>query len=140
MTETDSRFPSGEWRGYWVQHTFTGWMEVQLTFRGGHVSGVGNDPVGGYAMDGDYHLDEGRVVLRKQYVGLHAVTYEGTADDDGHLRGDWQFGTQRGAWHLWPKGRGGKYQAVTGMADDPPVITSMQEFTRWFEEVAGEEI
>src|SRR5690348_9033616 len=46
--ETDPRFPSGEWKGFWVQKEMRGrqWMRLALEFSGGKISGQGQDIIG----------------------------------------------------------------------------------------------
>ncbi|MEM6552579.1 MAG: hypothetical protein AAF750_10695 [Planctomycetota bacterium] len=140
-TETDPRFPSGAWRGYWIQDDFTGWMEVDLTFRQGKIIGEGTDPVSRYTMRGTYDLDTGKVVIRKHYLNQYMLPYAGVMGGDGHMSGLWEIPScnDRGPWRLWPKGKGGEYQSISGMADEPRVVTSWEEFEVWFEEVMCEE-
>ena len=110
--EADERFPSGPWVGFWLQRPLSGrqWMrDVHLRFAGGKVTGFGQDSVGEFAMQGRYDLDTGTVVIHKHYVGSHTVTYEGRNENDGKwVWGVWTLremsGTERGGFHLWPKG------------------------------------
>jgi len=59
--ETDPRFPSGSWQGYWVQHEIKGRMSLMLDFHNGSVSGVGADVVGHFIVRGRYCLKTGQV-------------------------------------------------------------------------------
>ncbi|HXE53271.1 MAG TPA: hypothetical protein VN541_09665, partial [Tepidisphaeraceae bacterium] len=54
-TEVDPRFPSGEWKGFWLQRGLAGrqWMSLVLQFVEGHVSGEGRDAVGEFLIRGD---------------------------------------------------------------------------------------
>ncbi|MFI5379424.1 MAG: hypothetical protein ACHRHE_09005, partial [Tepidisphaerales bacterium] len=58
--ETDERFPSGEWTGFWMQRSIyrgeRSWMELQLTFAGGNVRGEGRDRLGEFTILGRYDL------------------------------------------------------------------------------------
>jgi hypothetical protein len=76
-----------------------------LHFSQGIVTGGGSDVVGDFAFAGAYDLKTGQVRMVKQYVGQHAVLYEGRNDDDGlWLWGTWTLALQRGGFHMWPKG------------------------------------
>lgn len=102
--ETDPRFPSGAWRGYWLQHGMKGWMKLMLEFRTGCVSGDGVDVVGQFTVRGSYCLKTGQVTIRKHYAGRYMVAYDGAAASDVHLRGQWNIRAclERGPWHIWP--------------------------------------
>jgi hypothetical protein len=87
-------FPSGAWRGYWEQ---LGWgrqpmAPLTLRFAGGRVEGEGRDCIGRFTFAGRYD-ERGTVTMTKQYVGRHAVRYEGTYDGEGTLFGRWSIGT-----------------------------------------------
>ena len=60
--ETDPRFPSGPWTGFFLQPGTPErhWMELDLTFRDGIMAGAGRDRVGKFAVTGRYHLDDGK--------------------------------------------------------------------------------
>src|SRR3712207_4995313 len=92
--ETDERFPSGAWVGFWLQRGLSGrqWMrDLWLHFGGGRVSGAGRDWVGDFLIRGTYEVEAGAVRLWKQYVGEHVVTYEGRNEGDGK----WVWGVWR---------------------------------------------
>ena len=104
--ETDPRFPSGPWTGFWMQR---GWgkqrMSLSLAFSNGVVTGVGMDVVGRFEFRGNYDLKSGRVRMTKQYVGAHRVEYDGANQDDGlWIWGIWSVFSHRGGFHLWPEG------------------------------------
>jgi hypothetical protein len=105
--ETDHRFPSGEWDGFWLQRgIFEGRqkMALALTFLGGKVSGDGEDVVGKFSMRGRYDLSNGKVVIHKYYP-QHHVLYEGWAELDKGIWGVWTVpGLGKDGFHLWPKG------------------------------------
>lgn len=102
--ETDPRFPSGPWSGFFLQKPFPGrhWMELELTFRQGRLTGNGRDWVGEFTMDGTYDLDDGKCTIAKQYLGRHCVDYRGYNEGKG-IWGTWEipsFGS--GGFHIWP--------------------------------------
>jgi hypothetical protein len=102
--ETDPRFPSGPWTGYFLQRLMPGrnWMELQLTFQNGRIRGEGRDRVGEFLMTGEYKLPDGTCTIWKQYVGRHQVTYSGYNEGKG-IWGVWTiaaYGT--GGFHIWP--------------------------------------
>src|SRR3954468_17507608 len=106
--ETDPRFPSGPWTGFWVQ-TRLGrqWMTLHLRFKDGTVAGEGVDSGGRFIFTGRYELSTGKCELTKSYLGMHDVHYRGQNDNDGlWLWGVWQLerSTERGGFHMWPAG------------------------------------
>jgi hypothetical protein len=108
--ETDDRFPSGPWIGFWLQKPHTGrqWMrDLVLNFSDGSVEGRGSDCVGPFTIAGQYDTQTGQCTLLKQYIAMHSVTYAGHNDGDGQwLWGIWTLPNsgERGGFHLWPKG------------------------------------
>jgi hypothetical protein len=111
--ETDPRFPSGRWVGFFVQkHPPVGkqWMELRLTFRSGTVTGEGRDLVGRFLVDGNYDLSNGHCRWTKTYLGRHDVHYAGFNEGKG-IWGGWEIpvgaaSTVRlhGGFHIWPEG------------------------------------
>jgi hypothetical protein len=107
--EVDPRFPSGPWKGFWLQQGMNGrqWMrDVTLTFADGRVNGQGEDRVGEFVFRGRYSLDDGKVTLFKRYLGAHEVIYHGCNDGESlWLWGTWEMlPYDKGGFHLWPKG------------------------------------
>jgi hypothetical protein len=110
--ETDDRFPSGPWVGFWLQRRVPGrqWMrDLNLRFAAAKVEGSGADRVGPFAVTGAYDTDSGRVRLVKHYLSAHSLTYEGQNQGDGQwLWGVWTLREpqlfDRGGFHIWPKG------------------------------------
>lgn len=106
--ETDPRFPSGKWTGFWLQRLFPGrqYMSLNLTFAGGVVRGEGVDRIGEFAITGTYDLKSGNCAMNKAYVGAHSLSYEGRNEGDGQwIWGVWRLHTSdRGGFHLWPEG------------------------------------
>jgi hypothetical protein len=105
--EIDPRFPSGEWKGFYLQRGIAGkqWMTLAMEFRAGHLAGEGRDSVGEFFVRGVYQLDDGRCTLTKTYPGSHDVIYDGANEGDGKwLWGLWTVYGHTGGFHLWPKG------------------------------------
>ena len=104
--ETDHRFPSGPWTGFWIQKSFgKQGMKCHLSFSEGRLFGAGIDVVGRFAMSGTYDVGTGRCLLSKRYQGAHCVQYEGVCENDElWLWGVWQLGSDRGGFHIWPDG------------------------------------
>jgi hypothetical protein len=103
--ESDSRFPSGDWRGFYIQRGIKQRMELSLTFRDGRIVGCGIDPVGKFLIRGGYKIINGRAYLLKFYISKHRVNYMGWAEAvDGGIWGTWTIGQveDRGGWHIWP--------------------------------------
>jgi hypothetical protein len=107
--ETDERFPSGPWVGFWLQHGLSGrqWMRnLWLRFASGKIKGGGSDWVGPFDLRGHYDLKTGKCTLFKEYLDAHGVTYQGHNDSDGlWVWGIWSIvPVDRGGFHIWPKG------------------------------------
>lgn len=104
-TESDSRFSSGEWNGFYIEshRSGRGWMSMYLAFANGSINGEGTDYVGPWVAKGSYDTDSGMCSWTKQYLGLHAVHYSGRASNDG-IQGQWNIGSTRGDFHIWPRG------------------------------------
>lgn len=106
--ESDHRFPSGPWTGFFLHRAFPGrhWMELKLEFRSGRVEGSGRDWVGPFLMVGAYNLEDGRCTLDKRYIGLHSVDYQGYNEGKG-IWGVWRIGGgSTGGFHIWPESMG----------------------------------
>ena len=107
--ETDPRFPSGPWTGYFLQKEVPGrhQMELKLSFAAGTLQGEGRDWVGPFHVRGRYNVDDGQCYWTKRYVGKHDVTYKGYAEAKG-IWGMWELVSQgiasKGGFHIWPEG------------------------------------
>lgn len=108
--ETDSRFPSGPWIGFFLQKEKPGrhQMELALVFSHGVLTGTGRDWVGEFLVRGKYDLEDGRCHWTKRYVGKHDVYYAGFNEGKG-IWGTWEIAysgvvVYRGGFHIWPKG------------------------------------
>jgi hypothetical protein len=110
--ETDPRFPSGPWVGFFLQRQIPGkhQMELRLTFRQGTMTGEGRDWVGDFVIRGGYKLADGRCYWTKRYLGKHDVFYQGFNDGKG-IWGQWEIPPEQnrglhwhGGFYIWPEG------------------------------------
>src|SRR2546423_4403863 len=107
--ETDPRFPSGPWTGFFLQPQIPGrhLMELSLTFSSGAITGAGRDWVGHFIVRGRYDLADGKCHWTKRYVGKHDVFYRGFNEGKG-IWGRWEltvYGVSvHGGFHIWPEG------------------------------------
>src|SRR5579864_5683873 len=79
IAETDPRFPSGEWKGFYLQRGIRDrqWMTLVMQFAEGKMTGEGRDSVGEFTLRGSYDLSDGHCLLTKTYRGSHRVIYDG---------------------------------------------------------------
>jgi hypothetical protein len=109
--ETDPRFPSGPWTGFFLQPLIPGrhLMELRLTFANGSLTGEGRDWVGPFVIRGQYTLADGTCHWSKRYLGKHDVFYKGFNEGKG-IWGIWEIAAseslsgQRGGFRIWPEG------------------------------------
>jgi len=105
--ETDPRFPSGPWKGFFLDKRLSErrWMELDLVFKQGRVVGRGRDFVGKFVFSGAYDLKAGKCRFKKGYIGLHSVNYDGYNEGRG-VWGVWCIPSDdlKGGFHIWPKG------------------------------------
>jgi hypothetical protein len=128
--ETDPRFPSGPWVGFFLQpYPPTGkqWMELRLKFRGGLLAGEGRDIVGEFVVSGQYDVADGRCSWTKTYRGKHDVSYSGFNEGKG-IWGTWEIPPRpplnirlRGGFHIWPEGMGDPTNSSLAAEADLPV-------------------
>jgi hypothetical protein len=112
VVETDPRFPSGPWTGFFLQRALPGRhkMELRLTFHDGVMEGEGRDWVGSFLIRGRYSIADGRCHWTKRYLGKHDVFYKGFNEGKG-IWGTWEIppvtipGFQNGGFHIWPEGQ-----------------------------------
>ena len=125
--ETDPRFPSGPWTGYFLQHGSKGMMELDLTFQHGALTGEGRDYVGPFVLRGRYELADGKCYWTKKYLGKHDVFYQGYNEGKG-IWGTWEITAflglfqDRGGFHIWPKGMAAAEQHQLAEQADLPVL------------------
>lgn len=128
LLETDPRFPSGPWTGFFLQPVKRGrhLMELRLTFRGGDVTGDGRDWVGKFLVFGRYTVADGKCSWTKRYLGMHDVFYKGFNEGKG-IWGTWEIPPSQdstgwhGGFHIWPEGMGDPSQPALGAEADLPV-------------------
>jgi hypothetical protein len=123
--ESDSRFPSGPWRGYFMQQFIEGrsWMDLQLTFREGSIRGEGRDWVGAFLIAGRYELESGKCWWTKKYIGKHDVAYQGYNEGKG-IWGLWEIPPQwQGGFHIWPLAMGDPtIQKLSESIEEPQLV------------------
>jgi len=130
--ETDPRFPTGKWVGFYIDRRMPGrhQMELTLTFAGGRMTGSGRDRVGAFTCAGDYKTADGKCDWVKQYVQAHALTYRGFNEGKG-IWGTWELvdlgGTYTGGFHIWPEGMPDPTQPVLAEEADIPVEVDATE-------------
>jgi hypothetical protein len=125
--ETDPRFPSGPWTGFFLQKLVPGrhLMELRLTFQHGSMTGEGRDWVGEFVIRGKYDLADGKCYWTKRYLGKHDVFYQGFNEGKG-IWGTWEIPTDppnvgRGGFHIWPEGMADPTQPHLSEAAEPPI-------------------
>ncbi len=128
--EEDSRFPSGPWKGFFLQPVLPGrhWMELSLTFRRGELRGEGRDWVGAFHIKGRYEIESGKCWWTKQYVGKHAIQYQGYNEGKG-IWGTWEWPHSRpwrGGFHIWPVAMGDPTQQRLAEALDEPLSLDIE--------------
>jgi len=109
--ETDDRFPTGEWMGFYMQpdgrRRYR--MDLFLEFVPNAITGRGTDAIGEFAIRGAYDAATARCEWTKQYVGGHGVEYTGVAGRRG-IVGRWSIPGQPASWSgpffVWPRALG----------------------------------
>ena len=124
-TETDPRFPSGKWVGFFLDRRLPGkhQMEMALTFAAGKMTGSGRDRVGPFTFDGTYNVIDGKCEWVKAYVGSHSINYRGFNEGKG-IWGTWDYSTVTGGFHIWPEGMADPTQPRLEEEADVPVEPS----------------
>jgi hypothetical protein len=132
--ETDPRFPSGPWVGFFLQPLIPGrhQMELHLSFCQYEIKGEGRDWVGKFVIRGKYTLPDGHCHWTKRYIGKHDVFYQGFNEGKG-IWGKWEILPghgqvyQHGGFHIWPEGMPdptGSY--LTEAAEEPiPMVETI---------------
>jgi hypothetical protein len=126
--ETDPRFPTGPWVGFFLQKAVPGrhLMELKLTFSHGTIGGEGRDWVGPFIIRGRYELANGTCHWTKRYLAKHDVFYKGFNEGKG-IWGTWEIPTepphnQRGGFHIWPEGMPDPTQPTLSEAAEEPIV------------------
>jgi hypothetical protein len=123
LEETDPRFPSGPWTGFFLMDHWPGrhQMELHLSFRRGVMTGEGRDRIGPFLIRGKYNLDDGKCHWTKRYIGRHDVAYQGFNEGKG-IWGLWEIPPSwKGGFHIWPEGMGDPTVPHMAEAIDEPV-------------------
>jgi len=124
LPETDERFPSGEWKGFWLQRSLCsrrrGWMELHLSFSNGFVRGDGRDLIGDFTILGRYDVKSGEVTFTKAHAD-YDVFYKGWAELDKGIWGVWELPLDRDGFHIWPKGMADPTGSTLKAEADSPV-------------------
>ena len=126
--ETDPRFPSGPWTGYFLQRSLPGkhLMEMRLTFQNGGMKGEGRDWVGEFVIKGQYQITDGKCHWTKKYLKKHDVFYQGFNEGKG-IWGVWEIVlpgrgvVSKGGFHIWPEGMGDPSNDHLTAEAEPPI-------------------
>jgi hypothetical protein len=86
-------------------------MDLILEFNGGKMTGEGADGIGLFVISGTYSEESGECAWVKQYVGRHAVDYQGYREGKG-IWGNWVVGAGKGGFHIWPLSEGGPVNVI----------------------------
>jgi len=127
--ETDDRFPSGPWEGYFLEPRLSNRfrMELSLEFADGRMTGDGLDYVGPFVIHGRYDTNDGKCTWVKQYLGQHAVYYEGYNEGRG-IWGTWEIRQiGRGGFHIWPEGMSGTSSEKAAESEDLPASIRFED-------------
>ena len=138
--ETDERFPSGPWTGFFLQPALPGrhWMELHLSFLEGKIRGEGRDWVGQFLVTGGYETDTGKSWFSKKYVGKHDVAYMGYNEGKG-IWGTWEMAEPhwKGGFHIWPEGM--NMENIVEAAEESEPVSGTAEIT-WTEESLSDDL
>jgi hypothetical protein len=111
IPESDPRFPSGRWTGFFIQPWMPGrhTMNLDVTFQDGQMEARGSDWVGPFTFSGSYDHADGKCTWTKQYLHKHRVSYAGVNEGKGiwgvwEIRLLWGWYLDRGVFHIWPEG------------------------------------
>lgn len=127
--ESDPRFPSGKWAGFWTQKlpfVAKPRQEMILTFCRGEIRGEGRDMVGEFLIRGFYSVEDGKCRWTKKYVGRHDVFYQGFNEGKG-IWGTWQIDFNHGGFHIWPEGMSDPTGANLSEEADLPEESTIEE-------------
>jgi hypothetical protein len=128
QSETDPRFPSGKWAGYWTQKVHPAGkhhQELVLTFAKGEMQGEGRDRVGKFHIRGFYSIEDGKCRWTKRYVGRHDVFYQGFNEGKG-IWGTWEIDIIKGGFHIWPEGMSDPTEPALSAEADLPVTETVK--------------
>ena len=110
--EQDGRFPSGPWKGFFLQPGMSGrsWMEIRLTFRKGELRGEGRDWGGESLFRGRSEVETGKCLV-EQTVYAASTPFITRDTTKGKVFGgcgqEWlPQPHHRGGYHIWPVAMG----------------------------------
>jgi hypothetical protein len=119
--ETDPRFPSGAWTGFYLQGESPRklQLELNLAFAGGNLKGEGRDYLGKFRIKGTYQVDEGICTWTMTYYSMGSRMYRGFNEGKG-IWGTWKMEHfWRGGFYIWPVGMpdptGGRMRPFTNL-------------------------
>ena len=103
--ETDPRFPSGPWTGFYLMPGSPRRYPTALTitFVESIMTGRGADAVGQFTVHGRYSTEDGKCNWVKHYLGKHDVLYSGYNEGKG-IWGMWEIAPFKAGFHIWPEG------------------------------------
>jgi len=86
--------------GWWEQEYFgrQAMTSLVLAFDDGVVTGSGQDIIGRFTMSGV--IKDGKVAIKKHYVGKHDTDYLGQFDGEGTMQGRWHIHDSTGPWMI----------------------------------------
>ncbi len=118
LVSASSKFPSGEWIGFYVYSARAKrfLMDLVLTFAENRISGDGCDGIGPFEIAGDYSETTMECSWFKSYIGRHSVDYFGHREGKG-IWGTWSLPKAKGGFHIWPIGSQPSLDAVSSEED-----------------------
>ena len=135
--ETDSRFPSGPWVGYFLQAELPPGkhgMELRLTFKRGVITGEGRDMIGDFIIRGKYQVEDGKCWWTKRFIGKHDVAYQGYNEGKG-IWGTWEIPPSwKGGFYIWPEAMGTLSMVLTTFFSG--LMLPLAIFPGWFGDLA----
>jgi hypothetical protein len=129
IVETNDRFPSGPWTGFFLQKAHPGrnWMKLELTFAEGKIVGTGSDWVGKFVVEGTYDVESGLCIMTKGYLGRHTLNYRGYNEGKG-IWGTWRLeSVDHGGFYIWPEGMPDPTQPRLAEEADLPRVLSIED-------------
>lgn len=126
--ETDGRFPSGRWKGYFLHRSVNTqeWqMDLHLSFSNGRVRGNGIDSLGNFTVDGRYDREDGKIWWVKRYE-THEVFYKGYAEGQS-IWGTWEIQSlDRDGFRIWPLGSDRSEESIEEH-ESPTVVATVDD-------------
>lgn len=77
-------------------------FDLLLEFKGGHLTGVGNDENGMFVLSGDFEAMENECRWIQTYLFGETLFYRGFLENN-RIWGTWQNANEfHGGFHIWP--------------------------------------